>query len=166
MNISKHFTKRFRLNFTLNQSSQNAEQHTVHISEIYCYIVKSNNLSTICGMLYNKFIVLPWQHWRKRESAFSVNWSNTNTSCNINVWKIHARGCCRQGRRKHQKIGGGGAPDYRGTSGYWKGHLKKFSRKCWRRGGKKINFPVVPYRNCMFLHERASEFCENKLISA
>ena len=28
MNISKHFTKRFRLNFTLNQSSQNPEQHT------------------------------------------------------------------------------------------------------------------------------------------
>jgi hypothetical protein len=28
MNISKHFTKLFRLNFTLNRSSQNAEQHT------------------------------------------------------------------------------------------------------------------------------------------
>jgi hypothetical protein len=28
MNISKHFMKRFRLNFTLNQSSQNAEQYT------------------------------------------------------------------------------------------------------------------------------------------
>ena len=28
MNISKHFTKRFGLNFTLNQSSQNAEQQT------------------------------------------------------------------------------------------------------------------------------------------
>jgi hypothetical protein len=28
---------------------------TVHISEIHCYIVKSNNLSTIFGMLYKKY---------------------------------------------------------------------------------------------------------------
>ena len=41
MNISKHFTKQFRLNFTLNQSSQNAEQHTYstyfEISLLYCF---------------------------------------------------------------------------------------------------------------------------------
>jgi hypothetical protein len=58
MNISKHFKKRFTLNFTLNQGSQNAKQHTVptvHISEIHCYIVKSNNLSTILGVLYKKY---------------------------------------------------------------------------------------------------------------
>jgi hypothetical protein len=46
MNISKHFTKRFKLNFTLNQSSQN-NIPTVYISEIYCCVVKSTNLSTI-----------------------------------------------------------------------------------------------------------------------
>ena len=36
---------------------QNAEQHTytVHISEIHCYIVKSNNLSIIFGVLYKKY---------------------------------------------------------------------------------------------------------------
>jgi hypothetical protein len=45
-------------------------------------------------------------------------------------------GC--QGRRKYQKIGG--APASRGTLGYWKGHLKNFSRKCWGGGGRKI-FP-------------------------
>jgi hypothetical protein len=51
---------------------------TVHISEIHSYIVKSNNLSTIFGVLYKKYnkikiIMLPWQHWRKREPAFSVD---------------------------------------------------------------------------------------------
>jgi hypothetical protein len=47
---------------------------TVHISEIHCSIVKSNNISTIFGVLYKcKIIVLPWQHWRKREPAFSVD---------------------------------------------------------------------------------------------
>jgi hypothetical protein len=50
----------------------------VHISEIHCYIVKNNNLSTIFGVLYKniikiKFIALPWQHWRKREPAVSVD---------------------------------------------------------------------------------------------
>jgi hypothetical protein len=67
MNISKHLSKRFRLNFKLNQSSQNAERHTVtgrfvvlniptvHISEIRCYIIKSNNLSTIFGVWYKKY---------------------------------------------------------------------------------------------------------------
>jgi hypothetical protein len=55
MNISKHFTKQLGLYFTLNQSSQNAEQHTAaHISEIHCYIVKSNNLLTIFDVLYKK----------------------------------------------------------------------------------------------------------------
>jgi hypothetical protein len=36
-------TKRFRLNFTLNQSSENAKQHTgtLYISKIHCCIVKS-----------------------------------------------------------------------------------------------------------------------------
>jgi hypothetical protein len=49
MNISKHFTKRFKLNFTLDQSSQNAKNNipTVYISEIYYCLVKSTNLSTI-----------------------------------------------------------------------------------------------------------------------
>jgi hypothetical protein len=71
MNFSKHFTKRFRLNFTLNQSSQNPEQHTytVHISEIHCYIAKSDNISTNFAVLYKSIIkiknvgiiVLPWQ---------------------------------------------------------------------------------------------------------
>ena len=79
MNISKHFSKRFGLNFTLNQSPQNPERTTVHnISEIHCYVVKSNNLSTIFAVLYKsimkiKIIVLSWKHGRKRESAFSVD---------------------------------------------------------------------------------------------
>ena len=48
MNITKHFTKRFKLNFTLNQSSQMQNNiPAAYISEIYCYIVKSTNLSTI-----------------------------------------------------------------------------------------------------------------------
>jgi hypothetical protein len=51
-------------------------------------------------------------------------------------------------RRKHQKIGGGGTGS-RGTLGYWKGHLKIFSGKCWRRG--EGDFPIVPYQNCTFL---------------
>jgi hypothetical protein len=51
---------------------------TVQISEIHCYIVKSNHLSTIFGVLckkYNKIkiIVLPWQQWRKHKPAFSVD---------------------------------------------------------------------------------------------
>ena len=55
-----------------------------------------------------------------------------------------------QGRTKHQKIGGALAS--RGTLGYRKGHLKNFSRKCWRRwGGGRKNFPVVAYRYCTFL---------------
>ena len=29
--------------------------HTVHISEIHCYIVKRNNLSTIFAVLYKKY---------------------------------------------------------------------------------------------------------------
>jgi hypothetical protein len=36
----------------------NAEQHiycSSHISEIHCYIVKSNNLSTIFAVLYKKY---------------------------------------------------------------------------------------------------------------
>ena len=59
------------LTFTLNQSSQNPEQHTptLHISEIRCYTVKSDNLSTIFAVLYKSIIkiknfgiiVLPWQ---------------------------------------------------------------------------------------------------------
>jgi hypothetical protein len=58
MNISKHFTKQFRLNFTVNQNSQNPEQHThtVHISESHCYVVKSNNLSTVFAVLYKRII--------------------------------------------------------------------------------------------------------------
>ena len=28
---------------------------TVHIAEIHCYIVKSNNLSTTFGVLYKKY---------------------------------------------------------------------------------------------------------------
>jgi hypothetical protein len=43
-----------------------------------------------------------------------------------------------QGRRKHQKIGV--APASRGTLGYRKGHLKKFSQRCWRRGRGKKKF--------------------------
>jgi hypothetical protein len=54
-----------------------------------------------------------------------------------------------QGRRKHQKIGGG-APASRGTLGYRKGHLKNFSPKCWRRGGKK-KFSRRSIPNCTFL---------------
>ena len=34
---------------------------------------------------------------------------------------------CNQGRRKHKKVGGGGLG--------FEGHLKNFSRKCWRQGG-------------------------------
>ena len=40
---------------------------TVHISENHCYIVKSNNLSNIFGVLYKKY------NKRKREAAFSVD---------------------------------------------------------------------------------------------
>ena len=48
MNISKHFTKRFKFNFTLNQAHKMQNNiPTVYISEIYCCIVKSTNLSTI-----------------------------------------------------------------------------------------------------------------------
>ena len=61
----------------------------------------------------------------------------------------HTQFTCSQGRRKHQKIGG--ALAYRGTLGYRKGHLKTFSRKCWRRGGGgRKNFPIAAYRNCTF----------------
>jgi hypothetical protein len=41
---------------------------TVHISEIHFYIVKSNNLSTIFGVLYKKYN----KNNRKREPTFSV----------------------------------------------------------------------------------------------
>ena len=56
MNISKYFTKRPRLNFTLNQSSKMQNNiPTVHISKIHCFIIKSNNLSTIFGVFFKKY---------------------------------------------------------------------------------------------------------------
>jgi hypothetical protein len=78
MNISKHFTNQFRLKFTLIKAHKMQNNiPTVHISEIHCYVVKSNNLSTIVLRVVHiikiKIIVLPWQNWRKREPAFSVN---------------------------------------------------------------------------------------------
>jgi hypothetical protein len=44
--------------FTVNQSSQNPEQHTysIHISESHCYIGKSNNPSTVFAVLYKSVI--------------------------------------------------------------------------------------------------------------
>jgi hypothetical protein len=50
-----------------------------------------------------------------------------------------------QGRRKLQKIEG--APASRGTLGYWQGHLKNISRKCF----PSYHTIDVPYRNCTFL---------------
>jgi hypothetical protein len=50
-----------------------------------------------------------------------------------------------QGRRKHLKMGGGGKAS-RGTFGLKTGAPKKFSRKCWRRGGRGViskNFPDI-----------------------
>jgi predicted phage tail protein len=46
------------LNFTLNQSSQNAEQHTYSTyfgNSLLNTVVKGNNISTIFGMLYKKY---------------------------------------------------------------------------------------------------------------
>jgi hypothetical protein len=52
MNISKHFTKRFKLNFTLIKAHKMQNNiPTVYISEIYCCIVKSTNRSTILQFL-------------------------------------------------------------------------------------------------------------------
>ena len=73
MNISKHFTKRFRLNFTLNQSSQNAEQHTYSTYIFRKFIVISNNLSTIIGVLYKKYNKNQIYCVCKREPALSVD---------------------------------------------------------------------------------------------
>ena len=59
MNISKHFTERFRLNFIIKSKltckMQNNILPTVLISEIHCCIVKSNNLSTIFAVLCKKY---------------------------------------------------------------------------------------------------------------
>jgi hypothetical protein len=57
MNISKHFTKRFRLNFALNQSSQNAEHTyiTAYFRNSLLYSYKSNNRLTTFGVLYKKY---------------------------------------------------------------------------------------------------------------
>ena len=58
-----------------------------------------------------------------------------------------------QGRRKHQKFGGGRAPASRGTLLFrvLKRAAKKFSPEMLATGGGREKFPVVRYRNCTFL---------------
>jgi hypothetical protein len=54
-----------------------------------------------------------------------------------------------QGRRKHQKIGGG-APASRGHFRVSKRAPKKFFPEMLATGGGRKHFPVVVYRNCTF----------------
>jgi hypothetical protein len=49
-----------------------------------------------------------------------------------------------------KRLGGGEAPASRGTLKHRKGHLKNFSRKCWRRGGGGI-FPSCHTEIARFL---------------
>jgi hypothetical protein len=78
MNISKHYVKRFKLSFTLNQIKAHKMQNnipTVYISEIYCCIVKSTNLSTILQFCTKNMKNLKYRvvmATLKHEPAFSV----------------------------------------------------------------------------------------------
>jgi hypothetical protein len=61
MNISKHFTIVIQVKFYSKSKltkSRTTYLLTVHISESHCYIVKSNNLSTIFAVLYKSIITI------------------------------------------------------------------------------------------------------------
>jgi hypothetical protein len=64
-------------------------------------------------------------------------------------WSDMSHKVAAQGRRKHQKIGGGAPGSMQGHFWILKRAPKKFSRICWRRGeGGRNIFPS--YRNCTF----------------